>query len=225
MRSRSATRVGQGNGGQGMSSGAHCSRLDTPRHDSFAPFPCSHSLAPVSSIPMNRRDFITTTAAAPAAPASGFGVESTPILPQRVSYLGFMRMPTFGLAVWREIMDAVAADGGNTVILWMGGAFQSKRFPITWQWARDHENIRSSKPPAPMASRSPNSGSAVGAGTCARPRDAFPSPFSLRLCCLASLRFLIAVGTQLRACLKIPKRAEQATGRLRRAGSPSHPVL
>lgn len=32
-----------------------------------------------------------------------------------------------------------------------------------------------------------------------RPRDAFPSPFSLRLCCLASLRFLIAAWTRLGA--------------------------
>lgn len=91
---------------------------------------------------MNRRDFITTTAAALASPATGFGLEPTPILPQRGYYLCFMRMPTFGLAVWREILDAMAADGGNTVILWMGGAFRSKRFPITWQWARDHENVR-----------------------------------------------------------------------------------
>lgn len=28
------------------------------------------------------------------------------------------RMPTFGLPVWREILDGVAEDGANTVILW-----------------------------------------------------------------------------------------------------------
>lgn len=53
-----------------------------------------------------------------------------------------MRMPTFGLAVWKEILDGAAADGANTVIIWMGGAFRSKRFPLTWQWAKDHENVK-----------------------------------------------------------------------------------
>lgn len=53
-----------------------------------------------------------------------------------------MRMPTFGLSAWKQILDATAADGANTLILWMGGAFRSKRYPITWQWARDHENVK-----------------------------------------------------------------------------------
>lgn len=57
-------------------------------------------------------------------------------------YLCFMRMPTFGLPAWRAILDGAAEDGVNTVILWMGGAFRSQKFPITWQWARDHENVR-----------------------------------------------------------------------------------
>lgn len=54
-----------------------------------------------------------------------------------------MRMPTFGLAVWREILDDVAAaDGANTIILWMAGAFRSRKFPITWQWTKDHQNVK-----------------------------------------------------------------------------------
>ena len=53
-----------------------------------------------------------------------------------------MRMPTFGLRMWRGILDDMASDGTNTVILWMGGAFRSKKFPITWQWAKEHENVR-----------------------------------------------------------------------------------
>jgi hypothetical protein len=53
-----------------------------------------------------------------------------------------MRLPTLGLAVWKEIVDDIATDGANTIILWMGGAFRSKKFPVTWQWARDHENVK-----------------------------------------------------------------------------------
>lgn len=91
---------------------------------------------------MNRRQFIgSATAAAFTASRLVRGVESVPVFPERGYYLCLMRMPTFGLPVWREILDAVAEDGGNTVILWMGGAFRSKKFPITWQWARDHANV------------------------------------------------------------------------------------
>ncbi len=70
------------------------------------------------------------------------GAEAASPLHDRGYYLCFMRMPTFGLPVWREILDGAAGDGANTVILWMGGAFRSKKFPITWQWARDHENVK-----------------------------------------------------------------------------------
>ncbi len=93
---------------------------------------------------MNRRQFIATTATTTALAASGlgFGAESKPVFRQRGYYLCFMRMPTFGLPVWREILDAVAEDGGNTVILWMGGAFRSRKYPITWQWTKDHANVK-----------------------------------------------------------------------------------
>jgi hypothetical protein len=92
---------------------------------------------------MNRRQFIAaTTTAVFAAPVVGFGVELEPVFQHRGYYLCFMRMPTFGLPVWREILDAVAEDGGNAVILWMGGAFRSRKYPITWQWARDHANVK-----------------------------------------------------------------------------------
>ena len=92
---------------------------------------------------MNRREFIATAAtAALALPAVGIGAEEKPVFQQRGYYLCFMRMPTFGLLVWREIIDDAAADGVNTIILWMGGAFRSKKFPITWQWAKDHENVK-----------------------------------------------------------------------------------
>ena len=94
---------------------------------------------------MNRREFIATAVVATstmAVSSPGFGAEAKPVFQQRGYYLCFMRMPTFGLAVWKEILDDAAADGANTIILWMGGAFRSKRFPITWQWAKDHENVK-----------------------------------------------------------------------------------
>jgi hypothetical protein len=91
---------------------------------------------------MNRRAFIATSAAAVVAPALGVSAEASPVFQQRGYYLCFMRMPTFGLAVWKEILDGAADDGANTIILWMGGAFRSKKFPITWQWAKEHENVK-----------------------------------------------------------------------------------
>ena len=94
---------------------------------------------------MNRRDFITTTAVATpllTLATGAFSAHAPPVFQQRGYYLCFMRMPTFGLAVWKEILDDAAADGANTIILWMGGAFRSKKFPITWQWAKDHENVK-----------------------------------------------------------------------------------
>ena len=61
---------------------------------------------------------------------------------QRGYYFTFTRMPTYGLDAWKQIIDCVRDDGGNTVILWMGGGFRSKKFPETWQYNRDHANIK-----------------------------------------------------------------------------------
>ncbi len=94
---------------------------------------------------MNRRTFIARSAAVAAAltmPPRICAAELPAALKDRGYYLCFMRMPTFGLAVWKEILEDAAADGANTVILWMGGAFRSKKFPITWQWAKEHENVK-----------------------------------------------------------------------------------
>ncbi len=94
---------------------------------------------------MNRRSFIATSATgalALAVPALGHGTESNPVFAQRGYYLCFMRMPTFGLTVWKEILDDASADGANTIILWIAGAFRSKQFPITWQWAAEHQNVQ-----------------------------------------------------------------------------------
>lgn len=69
--------------------------------------------------------------------------EPPPAFERRGYYLCFMRMPTFGLSAWQAILDGAAADGVNTVILWMAGAFRSPKYRITWQWAKDHENVKS----------------------------------------------------------------------------------
>ncbi len=57
-------------------------------------------------------------------------------------YITFMRMPTFGLAAWKQAIDCFAADEINTLILWMAGGFRSKKFPITWKYNQEHENVR-----------------------------------------------------------------------------------
>jgi hypothetical protein len=54
----------------------------------------------------------------------------------------FMRMPLWGLAEWKEALKCIEEDGGNTVILWMGGGFRSKKFPITWKYNEEHRNVR-----------------------------------------------------------------------------------
>ncbi|HZT30844.1 MAG TPA: hypothetical protein VFA33_13220 [Bryobacteraceae bacterium] len=64
-------------------------------------------------------------------------------LAMRGYYFTFGRMPTLGLPEWRQILDGIRADGGNTVLLWVGGAFRSRKFPITWQYNRDHKNVQS----------------------------------------------------------------------------------
>src|SRR5690349_18677469 len=56
-------------------------------------------------------------------------------------YMTFMRMPVMGLPEWKQMIDCIHEDGGNTLLLWMGGAFRSKQFPITWQYNVEHKNI------------------------------------------------------------------------------------
>lgn len=57
-------------------------------------------------------------------------------------YLTFCRIPTAGLRTWKSIVDSFAEDGVDHVVLWMGGAFRSRKFPITWQYNRSHRNVR-----------------------------------------------------------------------------------
>ncbi len=72
----------------------------------------------------------------PAAPAP------TEAFVQRGYYMTFMRMPTYGLPQWKRMLEAIQADGGNLLILWMAGGFRSKQFPITWKFNQEHENVR-----------------------------------------------------------------------------------
>src|SRR5690348_14264150 len=74
--------------------------------------------------------------------ARALGVEPKPAFDLRGYYITFMRMPTFGLAAWRQDIDCFASDGINVLILWMAGGFASRKFPITWKYNTEHENVR-----------------------------------------------------------------------------------
>lgn len=65
-----------------------------------------------------------------------------PVFAERGYYITQMRMPTLGLEAWRQIVDDLRADGGNLLLLWTGGGFRSRRFPVTWGHNADHENVR-----------------------------------------------------------------------------------
>src|SRR6266480_3443364 len=73
----------------------------------------------------------------PCKPASAV---ETPIS-IRGYYMTFMRMPTFGLPQWKQMIDCMADDGANTLLLWTAGGFRSKNFPITWAYNRSHKNV------------------------------------------------------------------------------------
>lgn len=61
---------------------------------------------------------------------------------ERGYYITFMRMPTYDLAAWKQIVDGIHDDGGNLLLLWIGGAFRSQKFPVTWKYNEDHQNVR-----------------------------------------------------------------------------------
>lgn len=72
-----------------------------------------------------------------------FLFSAEPAFAQRGYYLTFMRMPTYGIEAWKSIVDDVHDDGGNLLILWIAGAFRSEKYPITWKYNADHENVKS----------------------------------------------------------------------------------
>ncbi|TDE02221.1 hypothetical protein [Jiangella asiatica] len=109
---------------------------------------------------LNRREILKLTGAAGAAglvanspfgglvagaqPAtSAVATKSSPLgVGSRGYYLTFGRIPTVTLETWRSIMDSFAEDGVDHVVLYLGGAFRSRKYPITWQYNKEHENVR-----------------------------------------------------------------------------------
>jgi hypothetical protein len=81
-----------------------------------------------------------------AAPAIAEGQAAaappSPAFAHRGYYLTFMRMPTYGLGEWKRAVDCFASDGINTLVLWMAGGFRSRKFPETWRYNEEHENVR-----------------------------------------------------------------------------------
>src|SRR4051812_3699306 len=57
-------------------------------------------------------------------------------------YITFMRMPVMGAQEWKEAVDCFADDGVNLLVLWTAGGFRSKKFPITWKYNEEHQNVR-----------------------------------------------------------------------------------
>jgi hypothetical protein len=95
-----------------------------------------------------RRQFIASaggiaagmTLGGPALPIDE--VPRRPAFSHRGYYITFMRMPTYRLVQWKRAIDCFAEDGANLLILWTAGGFRSKKFPITWRYNAEHENVR-----------------------------------------------------------------------------------
>jgi len=87
---------------------------------------------------------LACTLLAVTAFAAESSTETTPQSPfkERGYYITFMRMPTYDLDDWKRIVSAIQEDGGNLLLLWMGGAFRSHKFPITWKYNEQHQNVR-----------------------------------------------------------------------------------
>ena len=57
-------------------------------------------------------------------------------------YLTFCRMPTLGLEEWKSAFRDFADDEIDLVVLWLGGGFASRKYPITWQYNASHLNVQ-----------------------------------------------------------------------------------
>jgi hypothetical protein len=88
---------------------------------------------------MTRLILVALSLAMSSSPASAW--DASPFA-QRGYHITFMRMPTYDLIDWKRIVDDIHDDGGNTLLLWVAGAFRSRKFPVTWAYNRDHENVR-----------------------------------------------------------------------------------
>ncbi|MFF0149489.1 hypothetical protein ATK36_3003 [Amycolatopsis sulphurea] len=93
---------------------------------------------------VSRRDALrigTAALAGAVLPVAAAAAAGSPVV-GRGCYLTFCRIPTAGLTTWKSIMDSFRADGVDRVVLWLGGAFRSRRYPVTWQYNREHRNVR-----------------------------------------------------------------------------------
>lgn len=61
----------------------------------------------------------------------------------RAYYTIVGRQQRWGEDEWRRYVDAAAEDGCNLLVLWTAGGFASRRFPTSWDYNRDHPNVRS----------------------------------------------------------------------------------
>jgi hypothetical protein len=96
---------------------------------------------------IDRRTFLAAAGTALVAATLGARARAAPPVArggfaQRGYYITFMRMPTLGPAAWRRAVDCFVLDDINLLVLWMAGGFRSKRFPVTWRYNADHENVR-----------------------------------------------------------------------------------
>ena len=93
-----------------------------------------------------RRQFIATLAA--TAPLSAVALEgSSGVKPaeqfsNRGYYLLPCRTPTLGYRAYRNLVDDLAGERVNALILWLGGAFRSRKYPVTWRYNAEHLNVR-----------------------------------------------------------------------------------
>lgn len=78
--------------------------------------------------------FMVTTLLATAANSEPFAI--------RGYYTTFMRMPTFGLPEWKQMIDCMKEDDANFLLLWTAGGFRSKAFPVTWRYNSEHKNVQ-----------------------------------------------------------------------------------
>ena len=93
---------------------------------------------------ISRRQFLATAAAGSLGCVALGATRPTTAraFAQRGYYVLPCRTPTLGYRASRDMIDAMAEDGANRVILWLGGGFRSKKFPITWQYNAENENVR-----------------------------------------------------------------------------------
>lgn len=92
-----------------------------------------------------RREFLGTAATGLTVAAGGVAAnppKGDGPFRHRGYYTIMTRYPTAGLAVWKHILDCMAADGCNLLVHWIGGGFRSRKYPHTWQHNADHENVK-----------------------------------------------------------------------------------